>query len=408
MRMYQYMTNIGIITMLTLSGYSFFLAGLVSSTVALAVFLISPRIAKLIDLRGQSPIVPKVALLPVLGTIGMLLCVAFRGPIWVMFPLALLMGSAPGPQALVRARWTYLIRAKRLGDQAPSIHGVFSYESILDDVSFMIAPPLSIFLASTVNPIAGMAFGITCFAVGVILLTRSRWSEPQPGWTVPDDDSEEEGLEAIAKDSKAEPDALLKGEDDPSSTRSIFRTSSVVRILFAMMFCMGAFFGSIDATSLSFAEEMGDPNIASLALMLQAFASVLMGFLFGMVSLPLRQSTQLIVTAVLFGCAFACVAFVDSVASFFIITVVASLFYAPFLITVNASCERAVPGSRFTEAITWVSAGCTCGMTLGPTVAGAIIDTWGTLITFKTGAVIVAMTAVIALVFRKTLQRGIR
>ena len=136
--------------------------------------------------------------------------------------------------------------------------------------------------------------------------------------------------------------------------------------------------------------------------------SVIMGFVFGMVKLPFRQSTQLVLTAVLFGCAWACSAFVHSVPSFFLITVPASLFYAPFLITINATCEGAVPGNRFTEAITWVNAGSTCGMTLGPTLAGAIIDSLGTLPSFKVAGAIVAMTAVVALAFRGTLRRNVR
>ena len=49
MRVYAYMATIGSISMLTLAGYSFFLAGTVSSTIALATFLISPRVSKLVD-----------------------------------------------------------------------------------------------------------------------------------------------------------------------------------------------------------------------------------------------------------------------------------------------------------------------------------------------------------------------
>ena len=42
MRFLPYMNTIGTVTMLTLSGFSFFVAGLVSSTIALATFFISP------------------------------------------------------------------------------------------------------------------------------------------------------------------------------------------------------------------------------------------------------------------------------------------------------------------------------------------------------------------------------
>lgn len=404
MRFYSYMTNIGVVTMLTLSGYSFLMAGLVSSTIALAVFLISPRIAKLIDRRGQSAVLPKAACLPVVGTAAMLACVAAHAPVELLFPLAVLMGSAPSPQALVRARWTYLLRTGKLGAGAPSLHGVFSYEAVLDDIGFMAAPALSIFLASTIAPIAGMAFGIGAFALGAALVTLSRSTEPVPGWTAAGDANG--GDAPVGRATEGEGAAGPGG--DSGRSKSIFRTSAVVRILFCLMFFLGAFFGALDTTTVSFAEGLGNPNIASMALMMQAGMSVLMGFVFGMVKLPFRQSTQLVITAVLFGCAFACTAFIDSAALLFLITVPASLFYAPFLITINATCEGAVPGSRFTEAITWVNAGITCGMTLGPTMAGAIVDAWGTLAAFKVGGAVVALTAVTALAFSGTLRRNVR
>lgn len=423
MRFYYYMTNIGVVTMLTLSGYSFFMAGLVSSTIALAVFLVSPRIAKAIDERGQGAVLPKATCLPVAGTLGMLACVGLHGPAWLLFPLAALMGSTAAPQALVRARWTYLIRTRKLGKGAPSLHGVLSYEAVLDDVGFMVAPALSIFLASIIMPLAGLAFGIAAYVAGAALITLSRSTEPVPGWTPPSEETPAEGNPPGAEgeppavegtellDTAAMADAAGAPEAAPTAPAkepSIFRTSSVVRILFVMMLVLGMFFGGLDASQVAFGEMMGDPNIASMALILQSAASVTMGFVFGMVKLPFRQSTQLVLSAVLFGCTFACCAFIHSTASLFLILTPAALFYAPFLITVNATCEGAVPGRRFTEAITWVNAGATCGMALGPTLAGAIIETAGTYASFQAEGAIVLITAILAVAFIPTLRKNVR
>lgn len=403
MRLYYYMTNIGVVTMLTLSGYPFFTAGLVSSTIALSVFLISPRISKLVDERGQARVVPVAACLPVVGTAGMLAAVALGSSAWVFFPLAVLMGSIPSPQALVRARWTYLLRTGKLKEDAPALHVVFSYEAVLDDVGFMVSPSLSIFLASTIAPVAGMAFGIVAFAVGAALLSLSRSTQPEPGWTPAPDASGDK--EAAAEASLPAASATKERWD---ADKSVFRLSSTVRVLFTLMFFLGAFFGSLDTSTVSLAEDLGDPNVASIALAVQALISATMGFVFGMVNLPLRQYAQLVLAAVLFGVAFACTAFVDSAATLFAITFPAALFYAPFLITVNAACERAVPGSRFTEAITWVNTGSTCGMTLGPTLAGALIDALGTRASFVVGGALAAALAVLAILFKNTLKRNVR
>lgn len=419
MRLYYYMTNIGVVTMLSLAGYSFLVAGLVSSAIALSVFLIAPRLAKLVDRRGQSKVLPRAACLPVVGTVAMLVCVVMHAQPWIFFPLAILMGAMVSPQALVRARWTYLIRTGRLGSGAPTLHGVFSYECLLDDLGFLVAPPLSIFLASTITPIAGLALGVIAYVVGAVLIVTSRTTEPAVGWR-PAPNAEAEGaaktealVDALAEatpdaagaEAEVAPDiATAAATSVTADNRSIFRLSPVVRILFTMMFFIGAFFGVLDVATVSFAESLGDANIASGALMVQAICSMLAGFAFGMVRLPLRLPTQLVILAICLGVGFATTAFIDSVLLLYLLTALPAAFYAPLLIMINATCERAVPGARFTEAITWVNAGATCGLALGPTLGGMVIDAFGPLASFHVGGAIALAIAVIALVFSRALH----
>lgn len=411
MRFYVYMINIGVVTMLTLAGYSFLVAGLVASAIALSTFLISPRLAKLIDRKGQRTVIPWATCIPVAGTVAMLVCVVAHAKPWILLPLAILMGALVSPQALVRARWTYLIRTRRLGSASPTLHGVFSYECLLDDLGFLVAPPLAIFLASTFVPIAGLAVGIVAYVVGAVLITTSRTTEPVVGWTP--EGEEERALKSTdgrEGESGREGEGGHEGEGESSNKRerSIFRLSPVVRILFAMMFFVGAFFGVLDVATVSFAEGTGDANVASGALMLQAILSMAAGFLFGMLRLQVNLVTQLVILAVCLSLSFATTAFIDSVPLLYLLTSLPAVFYAPLLIMVNATCERAVPGARFTEAIAWVNAGCTCGLALGPTLGGVVIDSFGVIATFQVGGAVVLMVGAIALVFSRMLQHRIR
>ena len=106
MRFYPYMVNIGSVTMLTLSGYSFFIAGLVSSTIALSIFFLAPRVSKLVDTYGQSRIVPWSVVVTIAGLAAMLAIVLAHGPEWALFVAAVPMGCSPNPPALARTRWT--------------------------------------------------------------------------------------------------------------------------------------------------------------------------------------------------------------------------------------------------------------------------------------------------------------
>ena len=390
MRFYASMMNIGTVTMVTLAGYSFFVAGITSSVIALSTFLISPRVSKLVDERGQSKVVPVAGAVTMCGLALMLGTVVMHGPAWLLLVAGLPMGFLPSPQALARARWTYLIRSGRLGSEAPELVVMFSYEGILDDIGFMLSPSISIALASAIAPAAGLLAGGIAFVIGVALLLASRSTEPEPGW----------GSRVQGNDNAAVAAA--------GKRRSIIRISPAVRVLFAIMFFVGAFFGLFDATTVALAEEEGNPNIAGIVLIVASLISVATSFLFGMVRLRVPQYVQLIVAAVAIGCAYGSMFLVDSALSLFVVSVIAAPFYAPLLITANATCERAVPGDRITEAITWMNAGMTCGMAFGPSVSGIIVDTWGAAASFDFGAVLAFAVGATAVLCAGVLKRNVR
>lgn len=375
MRLYAYMMSVGTVTMLTLSGYSFLASGLVASLIAFSIFLLSPRISKLVDERGQSKVVPLAALVALVGLAVMLANAMAHGPEWVFFPAALLMGCLPSAQALTRARWTYLLRMGRVGADAPSLRTVFSYEGVIDDVAFMFGPSFAIALASAVAPTAGLMAGGVIFVVGVGLLVSSKATEPEPGWDAG------------------------QGEAGPESAggASIMRTSPTVRVLFVLMLLTGGFYGMFGTTSVALSEALGDPNIAGIGLMAASFLSAAVGFLFGMVRLRAPLYRQLTLCAVLIGCAYGFMALVNGQMAFYIVACCGSLFYAPFLIVINNSCEQAVPGSRLTEALTWINSGMTCGVALGPTLSGVLVDIQGYSLAYGAGAILALAVAAVAL-----------
>ncbi len=400
--------NIGTVAMLSLAGYSFLESGLVSSVIALAIFLIGPRLGKLVDEKGQSRIVPFAAVVSLAGLIALLSAVYVHGPVWILFLAALFVGCIPSAQALSRARWVYLLRTGKLGSSAPPVTTIFSYEGILDDVGFMIAPALSIFLASTLIPIAGLAVGGVCFLAGTILLMLSKDTEPKPGWR-------EQVSNAVEADKTDKADGSREGKvesvaelSESPSSKSLFRTSGMVRILFILMLLLGAFFGTFDTTTVAFAEGLGDANIASGALMASAVVSIVMGFIFGTLHLTILPYKQVLITAVCIGLGYGSMMFITNAVSLYVVSCVAALFYAPFLIVLNGACERAVPGKRLTEAITWLNAGCTCGLAIGPTLAGAIVDGWGTQSGFMMGALLALAIPVIALARYRTIKEECR
>lgn len=398
MRFFGSMLNIGVVTMITLSGYSFLTAGLSSSLIALSIFVVTPRVSKRIDERGQSAVVPKAAAVSLLGLVVLIANVALHGPVWPLFVGALLVGFFPSPQAMARARWTYLIRSGRLGETAPDLRTMFSYESVLDDMAFIFSPSISIALAAAIAPVAGMVCGGVAFAVGVVLLCAAKGTEPYPGWSQTDvAGSGAEAASAVADTAgagaAASKGALAEGAAAVASAasvpaKSLLATSAAVRVLFVIYAFAGSFLGLFDTATVSLSEDLNSPDFAGAVLMASGAVSMTAGFLFGMVRLRAPLPKQLVVAACAVGLSFGTMFLIDSAPTLMAVALLGACTYAPLLIVANGVCERAVPDARLTEAITWLNAGYTCGAAFGPTVAGALIDTFGTMASFKVGTLL--------------------
>ncbi|MGN0038379.1 MAG: hypothetical protein ACI36Y_04480 [Coriobacteriales bacterium] len=391
MRIYTCMITIGSVSMLTLMGHSALMAGTVSSVCALACFLISPRISRLIDERGQSSVVPWATTIAMAGLLLMLATASLALPFWLYYPAGLLMGFAPNPAAIARTRWTYLIKARgdEFGVGGVDVKTVFSYEGVIDDAAFMIGPAASVALAASIAPAAGMGFGGACYLLGCLLLLSSRSTEPQAGW----------GEEGTAASTAAEQPAAKE--------RSLFVEYSPVRVLFFLMFFLGALYGTFDTSTVIFAQDLGFPIMASISLVLQSVISVSSGMVFGAMKPSANLARQFLQVCCLIGGAYACLFLVRGVASFFLISCVAALFYAPYLITLNTVCERSVPSSRLTEGITWINAGMTFGLAVGPTVGGIFIDLFGSIAGLNTAAAFAIMIPLTALLSARIVRRAV-
>ena len=387
MRLFAYTITIGTITMLTLAGASAFEASSVASLIAICMFVVTPRVSKRIDEKGQSKVIPKATAIAVAGLALMFATTHFSLPFWLNYLAAPLVSFLPNAPALVRTRWAFLIGSGRLGHDAPPLKTAYAYEGVLEDIAFMVGPAAVVALSATIAPIAGMLVGTVLYCIGAALLISSKNTEPYPGW------------KHLGE---------RRGSSEPSpepSTRSVLRTSPVVRVLFAAMILFGAVYGSLDTAAISYCESIDFAILASIMFASESAFSVVMSFAFGMLGFSSPMRRQFVVFLVLFGCLYALFPLVHSPASLLVITCVAALSYAPMYITTNLTCERAVPSENLTEAISWLSSGQSIGMVIGPISAGAVIDAWGPLAGFNLVACYAVALIVLALICIPVLRK---
>ena len=253
----------------------------------------------------------------------------------------------------------------------------------------MIGPALAIALSNTFFPTAGILLGCLSFTVGsFILLVLARDTEPQVNWKRAAEGGEEAGSNA---------DASADAATSAKKHRSALVELPIVRVLFSLALLVGLIFGAFDTTTITFAQSIGQPVVASLGVSVSSFASMCSSLTFGMLVLKAPLNKQLLGAAIAIGAGYMGMGFITSVPMFFFISVLGAALYAPFFITANSFCEQAVPANRLTESLTWITAGSTCGLAIGPTASGALIDAFGPTAGFYLGSV--ACVCVIALAF---------
>ncbi|MER7078899.1 MFS transporter, partial [Saccharopolyspora kobensis] len=166
------MTGIGIIAMLAQMRGDYGLAGAVSAAFTLSMALIAPQVSRLVDRLGQGRVLLPVTGISVASLGALLLCARYGAPVWTLFVFAVLAGFMPSMAAMVRARWSQLYR------DSPRLHTAFSLESVVDELTFVIGPALSVSLCTALFPEAGPLVAAVFLAVGVVLFVAQRRTEP--------------------------------------------------------------------------------------------------------------------------------------------------------------------------------------------------------------------------------------
>ncbi|MQT59660.1 MFS transporter [Pseudomonas sp. FSL R10-0399] len=334
------MAGIGIITMLSQLHGSYWLAGAVAATFALAMALLAPQISRAVDRYGQRRILPGVAAVGVCAMLALLLCSYLNAPDWTLFVCAALAGCMPSMPAMVRARWSELYRG------SPKLHTAFSFESVLDEVCFIIGPPISVGLSVALFPQAGPLAAAILLAVGVTAFVMQHKTEPP-----------------------VHPRTL---ENDVT----VLRQGAVLVLMMALI-GLGTIVGTVDVVSVAFAQHQGEPAAASIVLSVYALGSCLAGLVFGSLKLNMPLPRLFLLGALATAITMVPLMWANSIITLAAAMFIAGLFFAPTLITAMALVENIVAPAKLTEGLTWMITGLGMGVALGAVVGGWVIDAYG-------------------------------
>ena len=360
------MSSMGLGSVLMVAGEtgSYGLAGAVSGTLALSFAVGSPQWARGMDRLGQGRVLAWSAVVYLVLGLSFTAVVVLDAPRWSWFVLAALAGaSAANVGAAVRARWAHAL------PEAGERQTAFAFESVVDEVVFVVGPPTITFLAALIAPPAGFLVGLLVGVVGSVWLARQTATQPP--------------VHARTPGTKR------------SATSVLSPTLVVVAVAYL---AVGTVFGAMDVVVVGFAQDEGRPVMAGVALAAYAAGSLLSGLLYGVVALPGTLLGRFVGCGVLFGVATQGLLLVGSLPWLVVAVFVAGLTIAPVLVAGMSLVESRVDRASLNEGLTWTSTGLTLGVTAGAALAGVAVDAWGAERAFLVPALGAGAAAVLALV----------
>ncbi|MCQ4080584.1 MFS transporter [Streptomyces sp. RB6PN25] len=339
------MLTIGIVLLVEHTTGSYGTAGAVAAVTGVSVALFGPQSGKLADRFGQGAVlVPGVLVHAASGALLTALALA-HAPLWALFAAAVPVGaSLPQVGPMVRARW-----AARL-EKSPLMATAAAFESVTDELTFVIGPVLATALCTSVHPSAGLLAESALTLLGGLFFAAQRSTAPVPS------------RHAAAAHREPHASAL---------------TVPGVRVLAAAFLGIGSVFGGMQVSLTAFTNAIGQPGINGALYGVFAAGNMLAGVVCGAIAWRAAPRRRLLVAYPLLTMACSTLWAVHDVPLLGALGLVVGLCIAPCLITGYTLVETLVPASARTEAFTWMTGAVALGQAGAATVSGQLADAVG-------------------------------
>lgn len=364
-------------------------AGLTGGALAIGQVACGPLVGRLADRHGQRTVVLAFSLANAVA-IAALVAGALAG---LPTPVLALLGAAAGASVpligpLGRTRLVALARRAKASDE--TVATALSFESTLDEISFVLGPALVGLAAVLAHP----AYALGAAAILVALCGSGFALHPTAMATRPR--------------SVATPTPRRTG---PVPTLAVRRSGPVpmprsVHALRAALALQGAMFGACQAGITALTERLGQPDQAGLVYAAMGVMSAVAGLSMAAVPAGIRLRTRWrAATAAAFALSLPLL-WTDSLPALYAVVTVLGVAYAPHLITVFGLTERAVPPTRLAEAMAFATSAIVGGQALTVAVTGRLAESYGPVAAFGTASAAAALACVIALTARPAPYTG--
>ncbi|MFF8358941.1 MFS transporter [Streptomyces chartreusis] len=367
-------------------------AGLTGGALAVGQVVCGPLVGRLADRHGQRAVVLVFSLANALAIAG-LVAGALMG---LATPFLALLGACAGatvPQIGPMARARLVALARRAGARDATVGAALSFESTLDEISFVLGPALVGLAAVTAHPayaLGGAAVLVATCGTGFALHRTVAATRPGPE------------RRALAKRRSGSASTAPA----PTRTPRTVHSPRAVHSLRAALALQGAMFGACQAGITALTERLGQPDQAGLVYAAMGVMSAIAGLC--MAAVPARVGlTTRWRAATAAACALSLpLLWTDTLPALYATVTVLGVAYAPHLITVFGLTERVVPPTRLAEAMALATSALVGGQALAVAVTGRLAESHGPAAAFGAASLAAALACLIALTARPESYTG--
>ncbi|WP_127127463.1 MFS transporter [Georgenia sp. SYP-B2076] len=371
------MVILGVLTLVATSTGSVGAAGTASAALALATAVSGPLIGRWTDRRGQR--LPLLLLAPVnaVALVALALAAGDRAPLPVLCGLCALVGATTVPVgSLTRVRWLARTTGAEQGAAA------LSYESMVDEMVFVIGPALVGVAASAASPqvpVLGAAALVLVFVTALAVHPSGAGLGAAP-----------------ARAPRRAGSAAGRPLPGARATPGLAAVLRAVGVAVAGMSCVGLFFGATQTGVTAFATEAGEPGSAGLVYALMGVGSAVMSL--AVVALPASVSLRLRLGASGAGIAgvTAAMTAASSLTVLAVLMLAVGFLVGPALVTLFTLGGRLAPVGATAVAMTVLASANVVGVAGGAALAGRLSDAHGADAAFVVAALSCVVLALVA------------
>ncbi len=323
--------------------HSYTLAGTVATGASLISTVFSPTWSRYADRLGQRKVLRFTVPFYILFDLIFLIAISQNAPTYIwMSSIFLAEIFLPNVGGLTRRRWLWVLSEDRV-----MINTAYSYESLMDEIIFIIGPLVATSAATFISPAAGMIMGFSFMAVGTTLFISQRSTEPPPF------------------------------KKDESGKHGFVLRMPVVQAVFFPFIFIGAFFNSLSLTVVGYAQQHHDAPYTGLVLAIWAAGSGVAAVFNGSIKWRLKDASRFRINLLAILGLSLPFFFIHSMVELAAALFLSGIGVAPLIVAGYNVAEKSVPAEKVTETLSWVIAGLSLGGSLPGTLTGHIIDSQG-------------------------------